>query len=164
MTSRQSSTRKRTSPRPDSNGHSPTDIMLTPNPSHPAFVAGHAPLTPRTPKSAYSRHDETEMSLLSEGQHLQADLDLFDDHPKKKISLSLKDKRGMALLCVLCEFLHLFLLGPHHPSLCQILSKVYQSVCHLIPPPFLLLTNPSGCRSGWLSVCLAHQCCRHAGY
>jgi len=80
--------------------HSP---MLTPHSAHPGFAssASHPPRTPKTPVIAT---DETELRLLGEGHR---DVDGFDDgtdmaETKVKKPLSLKDKQGMVLLCVLC--------------------------------------------------------------
>ena len=86
--------------------------MLTPHPSQPAFSNSHAPLTPRAPKSSRGGDgDETEMRLLSEvdgqaGMDQGMDMDMVEDETVKvaKKPLSLKDKQGMALLSVLCEY------------------------------------------------------------
>lgn len=75
-------------------------------------------ISPRTPKTPHSNmggdDDDVELSLLNEAERLQsarafpdeAHL-LSDTEPDVKRPISAKDKRGMVLLCVLCEYIDL---------------------------------------------------------
>ncbi|KAF8525237.1 MFS general substrate transporter [Hysterangium stoloniferum] len=83
-------------------------IMLTPHSNQPVFGTANPPLTPRIHKVARvatQDADEAEMRLLSEVEGHDAlsaqDDDEQDDLSHAKKPLSLKDKQGMALLCVL---------------------------------------------------------------
>ena len=73
-------------------------------------------ISPRTPKTPYpdigGDEDNVELSLLNEAERHQSARafpdethSLSDTEPDTKRSISAKDKRGMVLLCVLCEYL-----------------------------------------------------------
>ncbi|KAF8640470.1 hypothetical protein AX17_000133 [Amanita inopinata Kibby_2008] len=67
---------------------------------------GSIHISPRTPKSSRpipeDEDEDVELTLLGEEERRQADLDLSDeDVHQSKRKISAKDKRGMALLCVL---------------------------------------------------------------
>lgn len=71
-------------------------------------------ISPRTPKTPHpdigGDEDDVELSLLNEAERLQSARtfpdethSLSDTEPDTKRNISAKDKRGMVLLCVLCE-------------------------------------------------------------
>ena len=75
-------------------------------------------ISPRTPKTPHSDlgvdEDDVELSLLNEAERLQSARafpdeahSLSDTEPDTKRHISAKDKRGMVLLCVLCEYIDL---------------------------------------------------------
>lgn len=77
-------------------------------------IAPRTPKTPRTPWNAHDDDDDTadvELSLLGDEDRRQAAQGLgeteeqgFPGGPEAKHPLSTKDKRGMVLLIVLCEY------------------------------------------------------------
>jgi len=67
-----------------------------------------SPRTPRTPHPNMGDEDDVELSLLSDAERLQSARESHsspDSEPDTKRNISAKDKRGMVLLCVLCEYL-----------------------------------------------------------
>jgi hypothetical protein len=75
-------------------------------------------ISPRTPKTPHpdmgGDEDDVELSLLNEAERLQSARafpdeahSLSDTEPDTKRHISAKDKRGMVLLCVLCEYIDL---------------------------------------------------------
>ena len=72
-----------------------------------------SPRTPKTPRPDMGEDEEdVELSLLNEAERLQSARafpdephSLSDTEPDTKRSISAKDKRGMVLLCVLCEYI-----------------------------------------------------------
>ena len=70
-----------------------------------------SPRTPRTPRPNVADDDEenVEMALLNEEERLRSAREFQDDESSSgsetdlKKPISAKDKRGMVLLCVLCE-------------------------------------------------------------
>jgi hypothetical protein len=68
-------------------------------------------ITPRTPRVVRSNHadaEDVEMSLLGEDDRRRADAGFADGNghlEANKAPLSPEDKRAMALLCILCEWL-----------------------------------------------------------
>ena len=72
-------------------------------------------ISPRTPKTPHAdvggEDDDVELSLLNEAERLQSARAFPDDahslsntESDTKRNISAKDKRGMVLLCVLCEY------------------------------------------------------------
>ena len=74
-----------------------------------------SPRTPKTPHPDIGRdEDDVELSLLNEDERLQSARAFPDEahsssdtEPDTKRHISAKDKRGMVLLCVLCEYIGL---------------------------------------------------------
>ena len=74
-----------------------------------------SPRTPRTPHPDIGGdEDDVELSLLNESERVQAARSfsdeahsLSDNESDTKRPISAKDKRGMVLLCVLCEHIDL---------------------------------------------------------
>jgi MFS transporter, PAT family, solute carrier family 33 (acetyl-CoA transportor), member 1 len=66
-----------------------------------------SPRTPKTPRNVGGDDEsDVELELLNEQERFEADRDVDEpvDHtPPTKKPISAKDKRSMALLCVLCE-------------------------------------------------------------
>lgn len=69
-----------------------------------------SPRTPRTPYPDMGDEDDVELSLLNDAERLQSARTFSDQahslpdiEPETKHNISAKDKRGMVLLCVLCE-------------------------------------------------------------
>ncbi len=65
-----------------------------------------SPRTPKTPRTAREDDEGVELSLLQEDERRESEFEaseLDDGIPDAKRKISAKDKRGMVLLCVLCE-------------------------------------------------------------
>lgn len=65
-----------------------------------------SPRTPKTPRTAHDDEEGVELSLLQENERRSSEFeasDLDEGTPEEKRKISAKDKRGMVLLCVLCE-------------------------------------------------------------
>ena len=65
-----------------------------------------SPRTPKTPRAAREDDEGVELSLLEEDERRESEfeaLELDEGTLDVKHKISAKDKRGMVLLCVLCE-------------------------------------------------------------
>ena len=64
-----------------------------------------SPRTPKTPKTAREDDEGVELSLLQEDERRESEFDVSeqDESSPTKRKISASDKRGMVLLCVLCE-------------------------------------------------------------
>lgn len=103
-------------------------------------------IQPRTPKTSRSNgdpfwhaeeadpSDEVELSLLGDDERLQAaqgmsleEEQVYSTHPEKR-PMSTKDKRAIALLVILCDYVHT-LERVHRTHILQISSRDSQCVC-----------------------------------
>jgi hypothetical protein len=71
-----------------------------------------SPRTPKTPHPNMEDEDDVELSLLNDTERLQSAHAFPDEvhslpetEPDAKRNISAKDKRGMVLLSVLCEYI-----------------------------------------------------------
>jgi MFS transporter, PAT family, solute carrier family 33 (acetyl-CoA transportor), member 1 len=71
-------------------------------------------ISPRTPKTSHpdmGDEDDVELSLLNDAERQSARAFLIEGHSLSDVTsdtkqnISAKDKRGMVLLCVLCEYI-----------------------------------------------------------
>ena len=82
----------------------PGNSMATSSSLNSIHISPRTPKTPKAPRMGMDYEEEgVELSLLGEEERLQASLGL-EDMADVKRPIGAKDKRGMVLLCVLCEY------------------------------------------------------------